>query len=274
MKKPALALIALCLVAAITIFAKRDGRLSAAASSGSNCVSGQPDSLSLNCVSFSGHLYAVAKVDLRRQKIVITTSDNGKRETFPQVFNDLTHEGIKPLLITNAGIYGIDNRPLGLLISPKGKLHDANTGTDAASARGNFSWDSAVFQISDEGVASIVPVRDWPGDPHIVGASQSGPQLASAGKINPSIPVHSVSSFLRTAVGVDQKDRSLVYLVVSREPVTLFELADLMANNLHCSEALHLDGDLSAFYLPSASEKFLFADPGERIVTALSVVSK
>ena len=54
---------------------------------------------------------------------------------------------------------------------------------------------------------------------------------------------------------------------------SLFELADLMASNLHCSEALHLDGDLSAFYLPSAPEKFVFADPGERIVTALSVTS-
>jgi uncharacterized protein YigE (DUF2233 family) len=100
------------------------------------------------------------------------------------------------------------------------------------------------------------------------------PQLASMGKINASITVHSESSFLRTAIGIDQKDRRLVYLVVSREPVTLFELADLMASNLHCSEALHLDGDLSAFYLPWAPEKFVFADPGERIVTALSVASK
>jgi uncharacterized protein YigE (DUF2233 family) len=61
---------------------------------------------------------------------------------------------------------------------------------------------------------------------------------------------------------------------VSREPVTLFDLATFMVNELHCSEGLHLDGDLSAFYLPSAPEKFLFSDPGERIVTALSVIDK
>ncbi|HLX82348.1 MAG TPA: phosphodiester glycosidase family protein [Terriglobales bacterium] len=274
MKKSALGFAVLCLLVAAAIVAKREERFASAAAGGSNCVSGLPDSLSLNCVSFSGHLYAVAEIDLRRQKIIFTTSNDGKKETFPEVFSDLAREGIKPLLITNAGIYGTDNRPLGLLISPKGKLHDANIGTDASPAHGNFSWDSAVFQISDEGVASIVPVKDWHSSPHIVAATQSGPELASMGKINASIPVHSESSFLRTAIGIDQKDRRLVYLVVSREPVTLFELADLMASNLHCSEALHLDGDLSAFYLPSAPEKFVFADPGERIVTALSVTSK
>jgi hypothetical protein len=47
-----------------------------------------------------------------------------------------------------------------------------------------------------------------------------------------------------------------------------------MATELHCSEALHLDGDLSAFYVPNAPDKFIFSDPGERIVTALSVVEK
>jgi uncharacterized protein YigE (DUF2233 family) len=61
---------------------------------------------------------------------------------------------------------------------------------------------------------------------------------------------------------------------VSREPVTLFELATFMVNGLHCSEGLHLDGDLSAFYVPSALKKFLFFDPGERIVTALSIIDR
>ena len=56
--------------------------------------------------------------------------------------------------------------------------------------------------------------------------------------------------------------------------MTLFELATFMVNELHCSESLHLDGDLLAFYVPSTPEKFLFSDPGERIVTVLSVIDK
>jgi hypothetical protein len=78
----------------------------------------------------------------------------------------------------------------------------------------------------------------------------------------------------RTAIGVDQANRRLVHLVVSREPVTLFELATFMVNGLHCSEGLHLDGDLSAFYIPSTPKRFLFFDPGERIVTALSIIDR
>ena len=97
----------------------------------------------------------------RAKSAAVYCSDDGKKETFPEVVSNLSRAGIKPLLVTNAGIYGIDNRPLGLLISPKGRLHDADTKTDTRAAHGNFSWDSAVFQISDDGIASIVPVRNW-----------------------------------------------------------------------------------------------------------------
>ena len=239
----------------------------------SSCVSTQDPSLSLRCVSFSGHLYAIADIDLRLQKIVFTVSDNGKKKTFPQMVSNLSGVGINPLLVTNAGIYGVDNRPLGLLISPKGKLHDANPRMDKGE-HGNFSWDSAVFQISDDGIAAIVPADTWQDSRNIAAATQSGPQLASAGKINQSFQAQSKWSYRRTAIGIDQANRKLVHLVVSREPVTLFELATFMVNELHCSEALHLDGDLSAFYVPSAREKFLFSDPGERIVTALSIVDQ
>jgi len=211
---------------------------------------------------------------LQSQEIVFTTSDDSRRETFPEVVSNLSRAGMDPLLVTNAGIYGTDNRPLGLLISPKGKLHDANTKTETGPARGNFSWDSAVFQISDDGTASIVPVRNWRESRHVIAATQSGPQLARAGKINQSFQAQSNWSYRRTAIGVDQSNGRLVHLVVSREPVTLFDLATFMVHELHCSEGLHLDGDLSAFYIPSASEKFLFSDPGARIVTALSVMEK
>jgi uncharacterized protein YigE (DUF2233 family) len=251
----------------------QEGQPSSSVPRSAPCVLTSVHSLSLRCVSFAGHLYAVADIDLRQQKIIFTSSD-GKRETFPEVVSSLSRAGIKPRLVTNAGIYGTDNRPLGLLISPKGKLHDADTRTDPGPAHGNFSWDSAVFQISDDDTASIVPVGSWTDSQHIVAATQSGPQLASAGKINKSFQAQSRSSYHRTAIGVDQSNQRLVHLVVSREPVTLFDLATFMVNELHCSEGLHLDGDLSAFYIPSADEKFLFSDPGERIVTALGVMDK
>ena len=234
------------------------------------CVLTPASTVALRCMRFEEHVYAVADVNLQTEEIVFTTSNDKRMATFPKIVSNLSSAGVKPILVTNAGIYGTDNRPLGLLISPKGKLHNVN----AAAGSGNFSWDSAVFQISDDGTASIVPARSWQDNPHTIAATQSGPQLASSGKINQSFQPQSKWSFRRTSIGIDQSNRRLVRLVVSREPVTLFELATFMVKELHCSEALHLDGDLSAFYVPASPPKFIFADPGERIITVLSILEK
>ena len=234
------------------------------------CVLTPASTVALRCMRFEEHVYAVADVNLQTEEIVFTTSNDKRMETFPKIVSNLSSAGVKPILVTNAGIYGTDNRPLGLLISPKGKLHNVST----TAGSGNFSWDSAVFQISDDGTASIVPARSWQDNPHTIAATQSGPQLASSGKINQSFQPQSKWSFRRTSIGIDQSNRRLVRLVVSREPVTLFELATFMVKELHCSEALHLDGDLSAFYVPASPPKFIFADPGERIITVLSILKK
>ncbi len=234
------------------------------------CVLTPASTVALRCMRFEEHVYAVADVNLQTEEIVFTTSNDKRMATFPKIVSNLSSAGVKPILVTNAGIYGTDNRPLGLLISPKGKLHNVST----TAGSGNFSWDSAVFQISDDGTASIVPARSWQDNPHTIAATQSGPQLASSGKINQSFQPQSTWSFRRTSIGIDQSNRRLVRLVVSREPVTLFELATFMVKELHCSEALHLDGDLSAFYVPASPPKFIFADPGERIITVLSILKK
>jgi uncharacterized protein YigE (DUF2233 family) len=245
----------------------------ASAPSASPCALASSRVVSLRCVSFQGHLYAVADVNLQAQEIVFTAANDGKMEAYGEVVRGLNKAGVKPLLVTNGGIYGTDNRPLGLLITPQGKMHEI----EIRAGSGNFSWDSAVFQILDDGTASIVAARSWQDSGHAIGATQSGPRLASAGKVNRSFQPDSKYAFRRTAVGVDQSNRRIVHLVVSRDAVTLFELATFMVSEVHCADALHLDGDLSAFYIPSgpsAPDKFVFSDPGERIVTVLSVVTK
>ena len=241
------------------------------ASAQASCALPKDAGIALRCISFAGHDYAVADIDLRSHKIIFTTADDRKMHSYPEVDAALRSSGRQPILITNAGIYGTDNRPLGLLITLKGKEHNV---ARVASRSGNFSWDTAVFEIRNDDTASIVLARDWQENPRAIAATQSGPQLASANRVNPDLPPGSVSTYSRTAVGIDQSSRGLVHIAVSRDGVTLFELASFMVNILHCSEALHLDGSLSALYLPSASDKFVFSDPGERIVTVLSVLKK
>src|SRR5260370_541844 len=195
------------------------------------CVLMPAPKVALRCMRFEEHLYAVADVNLQTEEIVFTTSDDKRMETFPEVVSNLSIPGVNPILVTHVGIYGTDNRPLGLLISPKGKLHNVN----AAAGIGNFSWDSAVFQISDDGTASIVPARSWQDHPHTIAATRSVSPLASSGKINQSFQPQSKWSSRRTSIGIGQSNQRLVRLVVSREPVTLFELYTFMVKELHCS---------------------------------------
>src|SRR5262245_1200440 len=51
----------------------------------------------------------VADINLQSQEIVFTTSDDGKKETFPVLVSNLSRAGMKSILVTNAGIYGTDN---------------------------------------------------------------------------------------------------------------------------------------------------------------------
>jgi uncharacterized protein YigE (DUF2233 family) len=125
-----------------------------------------------------------------------------------------------------------------------------------------------------DNTAAILSARDWRTDARTVAATQSGPQLAASSTANPDIPRRSTSSYLRTAIGVDRSSAQIVHVAMSRDAVTLFELASFTVDRALCSEALHLDGSLSAFYLPEAKDKFVFSDPGERIVTVLSVLRK
>jgi len=100
------------------------------------CVLTPAPKVALRCMRFEEHLYAVANVNLQTEEIVFTTSDDKRMETFSEVVRNLSNAGVKPILVTNAGIYGTDNRPLGLLISPKGKLHNVNAA--AGSAREQY----------------------------------------------------------------------------------------------------------------------------------------
>jgi len=76
---------------------------------------------------------------------------------------------------------------------------------NAAAGSGNFSWDSAVFQISDDGTASIVPARSWQDNPHTIAATQSGPQLASSGKINQAFNLNPSGLSAETPLGLTSR---------------------------------------------------------------------
>ncbi len=226
------------------------------------------DRLPVRCYNFEGHTFAVAELDLRTMKLF--AERHGMGASYEEIDAELRARGAGPWLITNAGIYDTARRPLGLLISDGRVIRRLNT---AASSRGNFSWNSAVFQTLANDTAEIIAAREWKAHADIVSATQSGPMLLSAGKPNTQFAKKSTFRYTRTAIGVTAGDRHVVNIVVSQDEVTLFELTRFMKQVLECTEALHLDGSLSAFFLPE-TRKYLFRDPGRAVVTFLAIFEK
>jgi uncharacterized protein YigE (DUF2233 family) len=77
-------------------------------------------------------------------------------------------------------------------------------------------------------------------------ATQSGPLLLRNGVIHPAFNPQSASRYIRNGVGVVG---SKAIFVISNHPVTFHELAVYFRDNLHCKDALYLDGSVSSLYL-------------------------
>jgi uncharacterized protein YigE (DUF2233 family) len=69
--------------------------------------------------------------------------------------------------------------------------------------------------------------------------------LLQAGQIHPQFTPNAISRLIRNGVGIagDQ-----VYFVISTKPVNFYEFASFFKDELKCSDALYLDGVVSAIY--------------------------
>src|SRR5260221_194495 len=83
-------------------------------------------------------------------------------------------------------------------------------------------------------------------------ATQSGPMLVRGGDIHPDLNADSKSRKIRSGVGVC-RDGTIVF-ALSRTTVTFYDFASLFLARLKCPNALFLDGDISAFYVPGMKD--------------------
>jgi uncharacterized protein YigE (DUF2233 family) len=149
---------------------------------------------------------------------------------------------------TNAGIYGTDLRPIGLYIEAGKALHKLNTRKDAY---GNFYLQpNGVFLLSDH-EASILSTDEVASDAeaHLAKvryATQSGPILVQAGKINALFTQGSENRLLRNAACVITS--SDIALVRSRSAINFYDFARQLRDKLGCRDALYLDGSVSQLY--------------------------
>lgn len=171
--------------------------------------------------------------------------DNNRLLNSIQNLKDYVEKKGKHLVFAmNAGMYMEDRTPLGLFVQKQKIRHRLNT------SRGNTNFymqPNGVFYITTDKKADVCATSDYIHSRKINFATQSGPMLLIDGVINSSFKKGSANINIRNGVGI-LPDHQVIF-VISRLPVNFYDLAEYF-KNMGCSNALFLDGSVSAMYLP------------------------
>jgi len=197
-------------------------------------------------LDFRGARYAVYTVDLRRSALrLFPRESSGRFRNAGGIKRWAEAHGERLLFATNAGIFGRDLQPLGLLIAEGPTVSPLNKDGGA----GNFFLKpNGVFLAGSSG-AAIVETGAYRARGGIALAAQSGPLLAINGAVHPAFTPGSANRVVRSGVGVRSPQE--VVFAISEEPVNFHDFAGLFIERLGCPDALYLDGYISSMYAPA-----------------------
>jgi uncharacterized protein YigE (DUF2233 family) len=211
------------------------------------CPAYSVEGLEVSCITYHEATYVVLRVDLRAASVkALWKSSAGAPYGSLEEADRGTGGGL--LALTNAGIYSESHAPEGLHVEGGVTLSPLNL----RGGEGNFYWKpNGVFYVADDG-AGIVESEKFDSQSGRAGvreATQSGPLLVIDGEVNRELKSDSRSLYVRNGVGV--KSPHEVYVVISEGEVNLFDFAHVFKEQLHCRDALYLDGCVSQLYLPA-----------------------
>ena len=191
--------------------------------------------------------YTVVRVNLATQKLRLFWQDD---RGLPLRRLDRLAAWLKPqgralTFGMNAGMFHADGGAVGLLVIDGRELAPLNL----ASGEGNFFLKpNGVFLVDAKG-ARVVDALDYAASHDgVLLATQSGPLLLEHGQIHPAFRATSASRYIRN--GVCALGGQVIF-AISERPVTFHEFASFFRDELHCSDALYLDGAVSSLYAPS-----------------------
>jgi uncharacterized protein YigE (DUF2233 family) len=211
------------------------------------CSAYTAEGIEVSCLTIKQATYVVIRVDLNAALIKLLWRNpagvpySSLGEASRQLGGDL-------LALTNAGIYSEKHAPEGLHLEGGMTLSPLNL----EHGDGNFYWKpNGVFYVTDEG-AGIIEAEKFNslnerGGMHE--ATQSGPLLVIDGEVNDNLKPDSRSLYVRNEIGV--KSAREVYILISEDEVSLHDFASVLTQQLHCRNALYLDGCVSQLYLPA-----------------------
>ena len=227
--------------------------------------------LEVSCLTSRQATYVVLRIDLRAALIKTLWRNSAGApygsldEAYRQIGGDL-------LALTNAGIYSENHTPEGLHVEGGVMLSPLNLN----AGEGNFYLrPNGVFYVADDGAGVIETEKfnSLSGRASVREATQSGPLLVIDGEVHKSLKPDSQSVYVRNGIGV--KSPHEVYVVISEGEVNLYDFASVFKEQLHCRDALYLDGCVSQMYLPGRGVYI----PGQRqcnkeLVGLLGVVKR
>ncbi len=159
----------------------------------------------------------------------------------------------------NAGMYMEDYTPLGLFVQNQKTIRKLNTATGSTNF---YMQPNGVFYITTNKKANVCTTSEYVHSEKINFATQSGPMLLINGEINPHFTKGSINTNIRNGVGMLPDHR--VVFAISKELVNFYDFAEYF-KNLGCTNALYLDGGISAMYLPEKNWEQLVGDFGVMI---------
>ncbi len=180
----------------------------------------------------------------------ITTRITGSNGVIYRGFSGLA-EDVDPATVAfavNGGMYDNGSEPIGYYAQDGQRLYPLNT----RDGGGNFYLKpNGVFFGDTDGDWKVMTSDDFATkvSQRPTFGTQSGPMLLVDGKLNPQISPDGTSLKIRNAVGVDAEGRA--HFVISDEPVSFGTLAALMRDHAKTSDALFLDGTVSALWDPA-----------------------
>jgi uncharacterized protein YigE (DUF2233 family) len=202
--------------------------------------------------------FTTIRVDVRKERLELFLRDDVGHtfQRFDRLKSWLASRNQRLRFAMNAGMFQPDFSPVGLLVQEGQQVSPLNL----SDGTGNFFLQpNGVFFVSESG-PRIVTSTEYPALAQGVRlATQSGPLLVRNGALHPAIDAGSTSRLLRNGVGISG---DTVIFVISEQPVNFYELAIYFRDELHCPDALYLDGVVSSLYSTDLQRNDSRADLG------------
>jgi uncharacterized protein YigE (DUF2233 family) len=216
-----------------------------------NYLSKKHGSMSFNLCGINYYIF-IADLDSDIVKTHLFRGDGQNLYTLEDVRKSLENQKLKPLMITNAGMFTPNHEPVGLYVE-EGKQGNYTLDTLLKDTDENFYLSpNGVFFIDSSNTGHINTTQDFmklqkEGKLKIKIATQSGPMLLIHGEIHPKFTYGSVNEKIRSGVGLINSSK-IVFAITANES-NFYEFATLFKDIFDCKDALFLDGAISQMYL-------------------------